>query len=383
MVDTGASASNAGSSAGLRRRGLRTGYTTGACATAAAAAATRALLTNAPVEFAIICLPSGVEVRFEVAACERSPREVRCSVLKDGGDDPDVTHGAEIAATVRYSEMCGVDLRGGEGVGVVTLAGLGLAVGGPAINPVPRRMIVQSVEAELARAGYSGGIAVEISVPRGEELARRTLNPRLGILGGISILGTTGIVRPYSTAAWRASVEQAIDVAAANGCYEIAITTGGRSERFAQATLGLPEVALVEMGEFTGHALRRCARDHIERVYVCGMIGKLSKIAQGHLMTHVAGNQVDPAFLARLAAEAGAGAEAQRTMASATTARAVQEIAQARGLLGCFDIVAGRAAASCSQAVNGRLAVECLLFDFDGVLLARAVRGSRAGQTGG
>ncbi len=355
-----------------RRRGLRTGYTTGACATAAALAATRALLTSRPVSSVAISLPTGAAVQFGIVSCTFWADEARCSVIKDGGDDPDVTHGAEIVATVRRRGQPGVDLRGGAGVGIVTMPGLGLEIGGPAINPVPRRMIVTAVEAELARLRAGSGLVVEISVPRGEELARRTLNPRLGILGGISILGTTGIVRPYSTAAWRASVEQAIDVAAANGCREIAVTTGGRSERFAQQVLGLPDVALVEMGEFTGHALRRCARRRIERVYVCGMIGKLSKIAQGHLMTHVAGNQVDPTYLAQLAAQGGASREVQNAMAAATTARGVQEIAQCCGAVRFFELVAARAAAACAHAVKGGLSVDCLLFDFDGTLLARA-----------
>lgn len=354
------------------RHGLRTGYTTGACATAAALAATRALLSGQPAGEVVIRLPAGVDASFTIAGWERITDEVRCSVIKDAGDDPDVTHGAEIVATVRRTPEPGILLTGGEGVGVVTLPGLGLEINGPAINPVPRRMILESVGAEADRQRCRTGLVVQISVPRGVELARRTLNARLGILGGISILGTTGIVRPYSTAAWRASVEQAIDVAAANGQTAIAITTGGRSERFAQRVLRLPDVALVEMGEFTGHALRRSVQRGIRRVYVCGMIGKLSKIAQGHLMTHVAGNRVDPPYLASLAAQAGATAEIQTAMATAHTAREVQEIAQVQQLSGFFEIVAAQAADACHAAVAGDLAVECLIFDFDGVLLARA-----------
>jgi cobalt-precorrin-5B (C1)-methyltransferase len=351
---------------------MRTGYTTGACATAAALAATHALLTMQPVLAATIHLPAGVDATFEIAGCEQIGDLVRCSVIKDAGDDPDITHGAEIVATVCRDPTPGVQINGGKGVGVVTLPGLGLAIGGPAINPVPRRMILDAVTAELCDSHVQQGLVVEISVPHGEELAKRTLNGRLGILGGISILGTTGIVRPYSTAAWRASVEQAIDVAAANGQREIAITTGGRSERFAQGLLGLPDVAMVEMGEFTGHALKRAVRRGIERVYVCGMIGKLSKIAQGHLMTHVAGNQVDPRYLATLAARAGASGEVRDKMAGANTARAAQEIAFAARLPAFFDIVAAEAAASCHRAIGGVLGVDCLLFDFDGTLLGRA-----------
>jgi cobalt-precorrin-5B (C1)-methyltransferase len=353
-----------------RHRRMRTGFTTGACATAAAVAATRCLLSGAPISSVSIHLPAGIDATFEIASCVQEPGQVRCSVIKDAGDDPDVTHGAEIIATVRPSEQPGIDLRGGPGVGRVTLPGLGLEIGGPAINPVPRKMILEGVASASRDAEH--GFVVEISVLGGEEMAKKTLNARLGIVGGISILGTTGIVRPYSTASWRASVEQAIDVAAANGQTEIAITTGGRSERFAQRMLQLPEIALIEMGEFTGHALRRAVARRIRTVHVCGMIGKLSKIAQGHLMTHVAGNQVDVGYLASLAGLAGAPAEVQRRIAAANTAREAQEIALATGLNGYFDLIAADASTACWRYVQGATDIDCLLFDFQGELLGRS-----------
>jgi cobalt-precorrin-5B (C1)-methyltransferase len=367
-----------GNSQVIRRRGMRTGFTTGACATAAATAATRSLLSREPVTSVTIPLPAGVNATFAVQCCEARDGAIRCSVIKDAGDDPDVTHGAEIAAVVQRQDAAGIVLLGGKGVGVVTLPGLGLEIGGPAINPVPRRMILEAVTAEAGSRLEHGGLIVEISVPRGEELARRTLNARLGILGGISILGTTGIVRPYSTAAYRASVEQGVDVAVANGQREIALSTGGRSERFAQSVLSLPEIAFVEMGEFTGHALRRCVRKGVSRAYVCGMIGKLSKVAQGHFMTHVAGNSVDTAYLASLAAEAGAGPALQTRMAAANTAREVQELALAEHLGSFFERVASATASSCATLVRGAIDVECLLFDFDGTLLGRSA-GARGG----
>jgi len=310
-----------------------------------------------------------------MAQCAVSDRRARCAVIKDAGDDPDVTHGAEIVADVWREGAPGVHLRGGTGVGVVTLPGLGLEIGGAAINPVPRRMIVEAVTAEASGHLNDVGLTVEISVPRGEELARRTLNARLGIIGGISVLGTTGIVRPFSTAAYRASVEQGIDVAVANGQRRLAFSTGGRSERFAQAVLDLPTIAFVEMGEFTGHALKRCLRRQVERAYICGMIGKLSKLAQGHFMTHVAGNQVDPGYLAALAARAGAEPDLQRRIAEANTARGAQELALAAGLSAFFAALASETAAACHQFVRGALDVECLLFDFDGTLLGRATTG--------
>jgi cobalt-precorrin-5B (C1)-methyltransferase len=351
---------------------MRTGFTTGACAAAAAAAATRALLSRAPVTVSTIALPAGFDATFPIARCEIGAEQALCSVIKDAGDDPDVTHGAEICATVRKTDTPGIELRGGEGVGTVTLPGLGLEIGGPAINPVPRRMI----RGEVARAAgdtlVCGGLVVEISVPRGEAIAKKTLNARLGIVGGISILGTTGVVKPYSTASYRASVGQGIDVAAANGQHEVVLSTGGRSEQFVQALLDLPEICFVEMGEFTGYALKRAVQRRMHRATLAGMIGKFSKIAQGHFMTHVAGNRVDPVFLAALAARAGASSELQRQVAAANTARHVQELAQRAGLAPFFELVAQAAATSSHAHVRGALAVEAILFDFDGAVLGRA-----------
>jgi len=356
----------------VRRRGMRTGYTTGSCAAAAARAATLALISGKPVEAVTIRLPIGKDATFRMHSCEFREGSVRCSVIKDAGDDPDVTHRAEIAATVWWQQTPGIDLRGGVGVGRVTLPGLGLEVGGPAINPVPRRMILSGVGAAAAGLLEQRGIVVEISVPRGEELATKTLNARLGIIGGISILGTTGIVRPFSTAAYRASVGQGIDVAAANGQSQVVLSTGGRSERFAQHLLSLPEVCFVEMGEFTGFALKRAVQRKLRCVYLAGMIGKFSKIARGHFMTHVAGNQVEPAYLADLARQSGADEELYRQMAAANTARHAQELAQAHGLTGFFERVALETAQGCRAHVGGVLAVECILFDFDGTVLGRA-----------
>lgn len=362
-----------------RAKGMRTGYTTGACATAAATAAARALLTGRAVESVVITLPIGKRVRFLVHACAVTLGEARCSVIKDGGDDPDVTHGAEVCATVRSSTAPGIELRGGEGVGTVTRPGLGLDVGGPAINPIPRQMILEHVGQALAEPGH-GGLVVTISIPGGRELAKKTLNPRLGIVGGLSILGTTGIVRPYSTAAWRASVGQSIDVAAANGIAEVLMSTGGRSERYGQMLLGLEEMALIEMGEFTGYALRRAAARGIQTVHLCGMIGKFAKIAQGHLMTHVAGNQVDTAFLAKIAEDEGAPDVLVETIRAANTARHVQELAVAHGLTRLFPAICERVLDRCWQCVGGALALDVVMFDFDGPVLGRAGRPAGPGS---
>ena len=354
---------------------MRTGFTTGATATAAAKAALGYLLTGIrPTEVTIV-LPGGRQhATFAIHSAALADGEegtvARCSVIKDGGDDPDVTHGAEVVVRVWRRPAPGLDLRGGEGVGTVTRPGLGLEVGGPAINPVPQRMLAE-VARELVPA-LDPGVVIETSIPGGEELAQRTLNPRLGIVGGLSILGTTGIVRPFSTAAWRASVGQAVDVAAANGIDTVVLSTGGRSERYAQELLRLPEMAYVEMGEFTGYALQRAHRNGMKRAVVVGMVGKFAKMAQGHLMTHVAGNQVDPVFLSEVAAECGADAATIEEIRVANTARHVQELILDRGVDGFFDRLAADTLAHCREAATDAVQVSCVLFDFDGAVLGRA-----------
>jgi cobalt-precorrin-5B (C1)-methyltransferase len=275
----------------IRRRGLRTGYTTGSCAAAAAKAATLALLSGQAVDQVTIHLPVGRDVTFAVHRCEwpDGGGKVLCSVIKDGGDDPDVTHGAEICATVSLDPAAkkGLRLRGGPGVGTVTRPGTGIDVGQPAITRVPRRMITESVtqaaESFRGRMGRESDAAfiAEISVPNGEEIAKKTTNARLGVLGGISILGRTGVVQPYSTAAWRASVHLAIDVAVANNLSHLVLSPGTQSEAFARRYLDLADMAYIEAGIFSGPALKRCVMRQVARATHVGMVGKLSKMAMG------------------------------------------------------------------------------------------------------
>jgi cobalt-precorrin-5B (C1)-methyltransferase len=211
------------------KKQLRTGFTTGACAAAAAKAATRALVTGTVMTAIETTLPNRMRVTFPLQRCELALPLAVASVIKDAGDDPDCTHGAELVATVSLKPGSGIDVRGGAGVATVTKPGLGLEVGGPAINPVPRRNIIEMVADELS-GGPNRGAIVTISVPGGEEMAKQTLNARLGLVGGISILGTSGLVKPYSTAAFKASVVQAVDVAAERGHPVGVVTTGGKSE---------------------------------------------------------------------------------------------------------------------------------------------------------
>ena len=259
------------------KKKLRTGFTTGACAAAAAKAAARVLVRGETLSAIETTLPNRMRVTFAVARCELTPPRATCSVIKDAGDDPDCTHGAELVATVELRDEPGVEIRGGDGVATVTKPGLGLEVGAPAVNPVPRRNITEMVEEELAIApnGANGsrGAIVTLSVPGGEEMARQTLNGRLGLVGGISILGTTGIVRPYSTAAFRASIVQSIDVACERGHRTLVVTTGGKSEAYAMKLHPeLAEEAFIQMGDFVGATLKHCARRSIERMLITGII---------------------------------------------------------------------------------------------------------------
>ena len=353
------------------RKGLRTGFTTGACAAAAAKAATRCLVKGSMLSEIETTLPNRTRATFALARCERLDSRAICSIIKDAGDDPDCTHGAELIAEVELCTEPGIEIRGGPGVARVTKAGLGLEIGGPAINPVPRRNITEMVGAELADSPYAGAV-VTISVPGGEEMAKKTTNARLGLLGGISILGTTGIVRPYSTAAFKASVMQEIDVAEVGGLRDLVLTTGGKSEQYAMALYPqLPEQAFIQVGDFIGVGVRQCARRGIPRAIIVGMMGKLSKMANGKMQTHAAGSEVDMEFLASLASELSAPDELVVSIRQANTARHVLELCREAGLVGITSLICRKVVEHCQRHAGGRLIVEASLVDFGGALLGR------------
>jgi cobalt-precorrin-5B (C1)-methyltransferase len=295
-------------------RKLRKGWTTGACATAAAKAAAVGLLTGVVPAEVEITLPRGERPRFAVEEGSVGRGHAEAAVRKDAGDDPDVTHLAlirvRVAAVPGAAPGAEVVFRAGDGVGTVTRPGLPIPPGEPAINPVPRRMIAGALaEAAAAHGRGPGGVAgwvVTVSVPGGAELARRTWNPRLGIEGGISILGTTGIVRPFSCAAWIASIHRGIDVARATGLAHVVGATGSTSEAAARALYGLPEGACLDMGDFVGGTLKYLGRHPVPRITVAGGIGKMAKLAQGAMDLHSGRSRVDFARLAELAARAGA-----------------------------------------------------------------------------
>ena len=363
-------------------RGMRTGYTTGTTAAAAAKAAVMLMLSGqAPAEVSVP-LPGGrgaatlkVHRSWPVSPAEG----VRCSVIKDGGDDPDVTHGAEIVVGVwRLPDgYQGLEIAGGPGVGTVTRPGTGIAVGEPAVTRVPRRMMAEAVGEGLAACGWptDTGVRARISVPGGVEIAEQTTNARLGVLGGISILGSTGIVQPFSTAAWRASVHLAIDVAATNGLEHLALSTGTRSEEYTRRRLDLPDMAYVEAGIFSGPAMKRCVSKGIKRVSHVGMVGKFSKMAMGHFVTHVAGNRVDTGFLAELAGRCGASAELQAEMRAASSGRHFQELAQEHGVMAVFPSMCEMVCAAARKYLaddGDAIIVDALCFDFEGNLLGAA-----------
>jgi cobalt-precorrin-5B (C1)-methyltransferase len=342
---------------------LRTGWTTGTCASAAAKAAAVGLVTGtAPAEVEV-GLPGGRRVRFPVEA--ESP--TRCVVVKDAGDDPDCTDGARMTAEVEESAVA--ELVAGTGIGTVTKPGLGLEVGMPAINPVPRRMIAAAL-AEVTGAP----LRVTFSVPGGEAMAAKTSNARLGIVGGISILGTTGIVRPFSTAAYRASVTQQIDVAAAQGESVVVLATGSRSERAAMRLHpDLPDVCFVEVGDFTGTALRRAAADGIKRAVLVAMAGKITKLAGGVMMTHFHRSQVDGELLATAAREAGSPPEVVAATTETATARHFFETCMAHGEVAPLERVCALARAACQAHTGGALETEVVMVDFEGkAVVARA-----------
>jgi cobalt-precorrin-5B (C1)-methyltransferase len=356
-----------------RGTALREGFSTGSCAAAAAKAATAALVTHVRQTQVTIGLPIGRRVTFAVSACEIEDGLARCSVIKDAGDDPDCTHGAEIFAEVRLRADSGVSIDGGEGVARVTRRGLGIDVGLASITRVPLQMITDSVTEALSEAGRGGGADVVIVVPRGVEMAKKTLNHRLGLVGGISILGTSGIVKPYSTAAYKVSIVNSIDVAAAAGLTEVVITTGGKSEEYAQRIWALPETAFVQMGDWVGFTLTYCRKKALAKVDIAGMIGKLSKIADGEFYTHARQSAVNLEGLAAIAESAGAPPDVIDRIRRGNTAREAQEIALAHGLAGFFDRIAEKVSVNCRAYVGGAFSVETVLTDPDGVILGRAL----------
>ncbi len=351
---------------------LRTGFTTGTSATAASMAAILSIINQKKIESVDVLLPKKDKIKISINRCEFDKNKACCSVIKDGGDDPDVTHGAEIIVDLELtSKPNSIEIDGGEGVGRVTKPGIGLEIGQSAINPTPRKMITKNLTQAGKKILEKNGIKVVISVPKGKELGPKTDNPRIGIVGGISILGTSGIVVPYSTASFAAAIRQQIDVVASMGDDAVVLTTGGRSEDYARKILGLPEHSFIQMGDFSGYAISQCTKKDIKRAYVGGFIGKFAKMATGVKQTHVKGSKVNMKFLSELAKKCNAEEKIIQEIKNANTARNVQEIVLENNVEGFFDEICSEVHKQMKSHSENKTAIEIILFDFDGNVLAR------------
>ncbi len=350
---------------------LRSGLTTGSCATATSLAAARLLLDGTAADAVEIVLPKGKQVQMRLEFCRLSGDGAEAGTLKDAGDDPDVTHGALLFSQVRLSVEPGVRFHAGRGVGTVTRPGLVLAVGEPAINPVPRKMIGEHLARLADELGYSGGFEVTVNVENGEALALKTMNPRLGILGGLSILGTSGIVRPFSCAAYIASIHQGIDVAKTNGYLHIAACTGNASEDTMRQVYNLPEIALIEMGDFVGAVLKHLRKVPVDKLSLCGGFGKISKLAAGHMDLHSRHSSIDLPQLASWAAQVGADAALQQNIREANTSQQALAMAAAAGVaLG--DAVCQHALDFARSVVPAQVQVEVFAIDRQGGIVGHA-----------
>lgn len=360
----------------LASSGLRPGWTTGACATAAATAGYTALLTGDFPDPVQVELPGDRLPAFALTAHSFAgagpDRVADVAVTKDAGDDPDITHGAVVRVRVGFGDAgSGVQFKAGPGVGTITLPGLPLPPGEPAINPGPRAMMVANLRrvAGLDGAAADPDLVVEVSIDSGAELAKRTLNPRLGIVGGLSVLGTTGVVVPYSCSAWIDSIRRGVDVARALGHRHVAGCTGSTSEQVARERYGLPETALLDMGDFAGAVLKYLQRHPVERLTICGGVGKLAKLADGHLDLHSARSQVDLDFLAGLAERAGARAELVAAVRDAQTALGAVQLCAEQGVRLGHEIATTAQRFASEVLAGAPVAVDVVCIDRAGVVV--------------
>lgn len=353
---------------------MRNGFSTSACAAASASAGIQTLLIGKALDEVTIDLPAMRGVRFNLVRCERQGEGVLCGVIKDAGDDPDVTNGLEIQALVELNAEPGLTLLGGVGVGVVTLPGLPVDVGEHAINPGSRRLIRKVVQDTLkALEAESGlGLRVTVQVPDGEKIAQQTMNPKLGIVGGISILGTDGLVRPYSLPTFRTSIYYEMNVAREAGYTAIALATGKRSAAYLRDFLRDERgLGVLDVGDELGYPMKQARKFGFKKVTLGGMVGKFSKLAQGRFQTHVQEGEVNFEFLAEVAAALGAPRELCERILTARTAHQVQ------GWLAEISIrlepeLARRAAQKAALELGGGITAQTVIFSLDGKLLAKA-----------
>jgi len=354
---------------------LRSGLTTGCCATACCIAAAHAQLGNTQSSVVSVTLPKGKIVELNIKSYQETDFVIRTCTIKDAGDDPDVTHGAEVFVELKLVSTTGIVFKAAKGVGTVTRDGLALAIGEPAINPVPRKMMIEHLEKIAQQYAYLGGFEVSVGVERGGELALKTMNPRLGIIGGLSILGTTGIVRPFSCAAYIASIHQGIDVATTNGYRHIAASTGNSSETVIRDHYQLPEIALIEMGDFVGavfkHLKNNRQRIQLDKLSICGGFGKMTKLAQGHLDLHSKASSIDLDFLAEQVKELGASTELVEQVKSANTSIEVLKLCQLNNIDLAREICQ-QALASARKIVPDNIELEVWAINRQGLVVGKA-----------
>ncbi|MEE8168689.1 MAG: cobalt-precorrin-5B (C(1))-methyltransferase CbiD [Candidatus Hydrothermarchaeales archaeon] len=356
----------------IQRNGktLKRGYTTGTCAAASAKAAASMLFTGERVHEVEVELPAGGTAVLKINKVRLSNAKAECCVVKDAGDDPDVTNKAEIWASVKMKKS-GIELKGGEGIGMVTKRGLQVEVGEPAINPVPREMILREVSKVLPREG----IEVTISVPNGRELAKRTMNQRLGIMEGISILGTTGIVEPRSEEALRDSLLPQIDVALALGYDEIVLTPGRIGEKSALSR-GIPEDAIVQVSNFIGFMLQACVAREVKRALILGGLGKLTKVAGGAFYTHSKASERGFKTIASHVARMGACEEIIKDVLGANTTEEALEILKENHLAEVFDSIAEKVSSRAMTYVDNRIDISTALISLKGEVVGRHFTGA-------
>ena len=357
---------------------LRTGLTTGCCATACCVAAAQALLAkpenlSRKVE---VNLPKGQRVSLDILAYEAIENGIRVSTVKDAGDDPDATHGATIFVDLTLRNEEGIIFEAGEGVGTVTKTGLVLAIGEPAINPVPRKMMQEHLVSLAKAYDYQGGFKVSVGIINGQSIALKTMNPRLGIMGGLSILGTSGIVRPFSCAAYIASIHQGIDVAIANHFTHIAATTGNSSEAAIKAHYQLDETGLIEMGDFVGALLkhiRKVEKSHptLMKLSICGGFGKLTKLANEHMDLNSRVSSIDFKQLASIATEQGADANLEQSILNANTSIEALQLCESQGIE-LASIICQRALKFCRRYIPKHIALEVWAINRKGLFIAVA-----------
>lgn len=360
-----------------KQQALRTGLSTGACATACCVAAAHFLLFKQRAKQVSISLPKGQIVEMSVAdylpvqtniGHAGKKAGLRVSTIKDAGDDPDVTHGATVFVELTLKEAAGVGFFAAKGVGTVTREGLALAVGEPAINPVPRKMMTEHLSDIADKANFSGGFCVAVGVENGETIALKTMNPRLGIVGGLSILGTTGIVRPFSCAAWIASIHQGIDVAKANGIQHIAASTGNASEAAIKSFYRLDDIALIEMGDFAGAVLKHLRKAPIQKLSLCGGLGKISKLAKGHMDLNSRQSSIDFDHLAQIAGEQGGDKKLLFQIRQSNTSIEAWKHCQAQGI-DLANALCRLALLVCKKIVPASVDIEVIAIDRKGAFV--------------